>query len=85
MTVSIDLPDKELSSNHVQGAATSFTVTYPTDYFVAVKRLLVTVIGGAVGDTVRITAQSAVSFTAEIRDSGGSLSTGTIHYSVRGY
>ena len=85
MTVSIDLPDKELSSNHVQGAATSFTVTYPTDYFVAVKRLLVTVIGGAVGDTVRITAQSAVSFTAEIRDSGGSLSTGTIHYSARGY
>lgn len=85
MTITIDLPEKYFAGYHAQLSATSFTVNYPTDYFVSVARLLVSVIGGAVGDTPRVTAQDETGFTAEIRDSGGSLTTGTLHYEALGY
>ncbi len=85
LKVSIDLPDKVVSGAHTQASATSFTINYPTNYFVAVKRLLMTLVGGANGDYFKITAQSATGFTAEIRDASHALTTGTVHYEARGY
>lgn len=90
MRISIDLPDKEVSGNHQALSAASQSVSFtsygvPSGYFVAVKRLLLTVIGGAAGDTPRVTAESASGFTYEIRNAAGSLTAGTIHFSARGY
>jgi hypothetical protein len=84
-TYSIDLPDKILAGTSTAETATQQTVTYPTDYFVAVKRLLVTLIGGTVGDYFRVVSQDEDGFVYEIRASGGGLTTGTIHYEARGY
>jgi hypothetical protein len=81
----IDLPDKIVAGVSTAGSANPVTVNYPTDYFVAVKRLLCTLIGGANGDYFKVTAQNASSFTWEARNSAHSLITGTIHYEARGY
>ena len=90
MKISIDLPDKEVSGQHQALSATSQSVSFTSfgvaaGYFVHVKRLLLTVIGGAAGDTPRVTAQSSSGFTYELRNAAGSLTTGTIHFSARGY
>lgn len=85
MNISIDLPEKIYATVHEQLSANSFDEDYPADYFVAVKRLLVSVIGGAVGDTVRVTAQDETGFTGEIRTSAGALTAGSVHYEALGY
>lgn len=85
MSITIDLPEKYYTGTHQQLSATSFEVDYPSNYFVAVKRLLVSVIGGAAGDTPRVTAQDETGFTAEIRDGSGALTTGSLHYEALGY
>jgi len=85
MKISIDLPDKVVSGRVPVASAVSVDVDYPTDYFVAVKRLLVSLIGGANGDYVKVTVEDETGFTAEIRDSSHALTTGTIHFEARGY
>ena len=85
MLISIDLPDKVVSGQHTQGTAVAFTINYPASYFVSVKRLLHMLFNGANGDYVKVTAQSATGFTAEIHDAAHALTTGTIHYEARGY
>jgi predicted phage tail protein len=85
LRLTIDVPDKTTSGRVEVLSAVAVDVTYPAGYFVTVMRLLATLIGGAVGDEIRITAESGSGFTAEIRDSGGALTTGTFHYEARGY
>lgn len=81
----IDLPDKFVVGSDTADTATAQDVDYPTNYFVAVKRLVATLIGGTTGDYFRITSQDETGFTYEIRDSSHTLTTGTIHYDARGY
>lgn len=85
ITLTVDLPDKAYSGRASVLSANPVSVTYPTGYFVDVKRLVAIVVGGAVGDTLRITAEDEDGFTAEIRDSAGDLTTGSIHYEAKGY
>lgn len=85
MKISIDLPDKVVSGRVPVASAVSVDVDYPTDFFVKVKRLLVTLIGGTTGDQVLVTAEDEDGFTAEIRDSSSALTTGNFHYEARGY
>jgi len=85
MVVSIDLPDKELNGRATAASANPVTVTYPSGYFAAVERLLVTIIGGAVGDTFRITADDKDGFTLTFYDNAGSITTGAADFSARGY
>ena len=85
VTVTIDLPDKVQAGNAQTLSAVSGEVTYPVDYFIQVKRLLVTQIGGAAGDTQRVYNDTAAGFEFELRDSANALKAGTIHYEARGY
>lgn len=85
LLLTIDLPDKTFSGQVTVASANPVTTNYPTNYFANVKRLVASVIGGAIGDTLRITSQDAASFTAELRTSAGALTTGAFHYEARGY
>jgi len=84
--VTIDVPDRYRTGSIAVPSANPVVFTYePASYFVEVRSLLITVTGGAAGDTARVTAESASGFTVEIRDSVGALKAGTIRYQAVGY
>jgi len=84
LPVTLDVPDRivKIPAFSIGIGGTSYTFSPP---YVGLQTVQVTVLNGAAGDTVKVTAKSTTGFTVTLFDSTGTSKAGTADITTFGY